>query len=614
MRRAFLLVVVVVVVASCLDFERRVTNCFDGGVCSASVSDGGANTDGGEAFVPFDAGFFCTGEFCWESPFPHGVTLNTVYADGDDLVVAGEHGMLAERRGGRWSSFQGTTAPLGTEWQVLWGTSRDDVWLTGDVRAWHRTASGWSMVGGQFPNANCQGVTGFDGGVFMSASSTVYELGGGDSWNDIFTAANSDVLRLTTAFGALHGSLRLSANNTAGQVSRIPSGPAWVFDGGATFTLVSTSKGLLATGSRTVLLDQTMQAQQLPVVLEAAVEANGELLGAVYGELGVVTDRGLRLETEVVGVRAMAAGSTAVAVGSGGLILERRDGGWVDPTPTVTRSNVVAFVERSGTLFALTADCSLLERGPTTWTKRSLPMPMPLPMPDEGCFDVATDGTSFFVLSTTSVVFFDAALAVPGFSTLPAGLEVKRLWRSDSGALVVTTATDVFVRQPMPMSLFEPVRAVGGAWGVSGRGSVARVCGLAQDKVADLDLSRSPPVVTEVPGLLAHECRAVLPLRNGQWALAARGGGELPRVRLVAVDGSTDDVVLDGLRDTFIEALAETPKGIAVATDGYAFIPLANTQLVRPAQGFGNLTAVTVWRGRVFVGGAGGAILQAPAP
>lgn len=611
MRRAFLLVVVVVVVASCLDFERRVTNCFDGGVCSASVSDGGANTDGGEAFVPFDAGFFCTGEFCWESPFPHGVTLNTVYADGDDLVVAGEHGMLAERRGGRWSSFQGTGS-LTTEWQVLWGTSRDDVWLTGGPKAWHRTASGWSTVGAQFPNANCQGVTGFDGGIFMSASSEVYELRNG-AWDTIFTATDSDVQRLTTAFGALHASLRLSANNTAGQVSRIPSGPAWVFDGGATFTLVSTSKGLLATGSRTVLLDQTMQAQQLPVVLEAAVEANGELLGAVYGELGVVTDRGLRLETEVVGVRAMAAGSTAVAVGSGGLILERRDGGWVDPTPTVTRSNVVAFVERSGTLFALTADCSLLERGPTTWTKRSLPMPMPLPMPDEGCFDVATDGTSFFVLSTTSVVFFDAALAVTGFSTLPAGLEVKRLWRSDSGALVVTTATGVFVRQPAPTSLFVPVQGLGGAWGVSGRGSVARVCGLAQDKVVDLDLSQSPPGVTEVAGLLAPRCRAVLPLRNGQWALAARDGS-LPQVRLVAANGSTNDVVLDGFSDKFIEALAETPKGIAVATDGYAFIPLANTQLVRPAQGFGDLRAVTVWGGRVFVGGAGGAILQAPAP
>lgn len=613
MRRASSVLVVLLAASSCLDFERRVTNCFDGGVCSRLDGGGG---DGGVALIAaFDAGFFCTGEFCWESPFPHGVTLNTVYADGDDLVVAGDHGLLAERRGGRWRSFQGTTAPLGTEWQVLWGKSRDDVWLTGDTRVWHRTASGWSTVGTEFTGGSVQGVTGFDGGVFVSSGSQVYELTS-RGWNSIFNAIDRDVLRLTTAFGELHGSLRVMGNSAAGQVSRIPGGPAWTFDGGATFTLVSTSNGLLATGSRTVLVDETLQARELPVVLVAAVEANGELLGAVYGELGVVTDRGLLLETEVVGVRAMAAGSTAVAVGSSGLILERRDGGWVDPTPTVTRSNVVAFVERSGTLFALTADCSLLERGATTWTKRSLPMPMPLPVPDEGCFDVATDGTSLFVLSTSSVVFFDAALAVTGFSTLPDGLQVRRLWRSESGALVVTTATDVFVREPMPLSLFEPVRVLGGAgaWGVSGRGSVARVCGLAQDKVADLDLSRSQPLVTEVPGLLAHECRAVLPLRNGQWALAARGGGDLPRVRIVASDGSTNDVVLDGFRDKFIEALAETPKGIAVATDGYAFIPLANTQLVRPAQGFGDLRAVTVWGGRVFVGGAGGSILQGPAP
>ncbi|MER2566325.1 MAG: hypothetical protein ABTQ32_36720 [Myxococcaceae bacterium] len=609
MKRVLLLALLA---SSCLDFERRVTNCFDGGVCSASVSDGGTNTDGGEAFVPFDAGSFCTGEFCWESPFPHGVSLNAVYADGADLMVAGEHGLVAERRGGQWRSFQGM-ASLTTEWQVLWGTSRDDVWLTGDAKAWHRTASGWDTVGGVFQNANCQGVTGFDGGVFMSAASDVYELNDFGTWDSIFSFMGGDVRQLTTAFGALHGSFRLSTDNGSGQVSRIPNGPAWAFDGGETFSLVGTSNGLLAMGRRAVLLDPTLQVpRELPVVLGSAVEKNGELFGATSDKVGLVTDRGLREEGDAVGVRAMAAGSSVVAVGLNGLILERRDGGWVDPTPTITRSAVVAFVERSGTLFALTADCSLLERSSTTWTKRMLP----LPMPNEGCFDAATDGTSLFVLAGSMVAFFDAALALSGFSSLPRGLQVRKLWRSELGALVVTTATDLFVRGPMPTDLFESVRGLGGSgsWGVSGRGSVARVCGLAQDKVADLDLSRSPPVATEVPGLLAHDCRAVLPLRNGQWALATRGGGDLPRVRLVAADGSTADVELDGLRETFIEALVETPKGIAVASDHFAFIPVANPQLLRSSQGFNGITALTVWRGRVFVGGAGGSILQAPAP
>lgn len=601
MKRALL---VLVVASSCLDFQRRVDRCFDGGACTAAP-DAGLDDDGGPGFVPFDAGFFCLEAFCWESPFPHGVTLNTVAADGDDLVVAGEHGLLAERRGGRWASLQ-STMPLTTEWQVLWGTSRDDVWLTGDARAWHRTASGWSQVGQPFMSANCQGVTGTDAGVFMSAGPDVYRLERADTWSRVDTVPNSDVLRLTANFESVYGSARLSNENGAGQVRQFPTGPAWAFDAGATFSLVPTSNGLLATGSRTVLLDSTLQlVRELPVVLVTAIEANGQLLGATYDQLGLVDDRALRPERNVIGVRAMAAGSSVVAVGERGLMLERRDGGWVDPTPTVTRSDVVAFVERSGSLFALTADCELLAREATQWTKR--------PLLSDRCFDVATDGTSFFVLTASRVVTFDAALSVVDFAALGPGLEVRRLWRSEAGALVVTTATDVFVRRPG--GLFEPIRALGGggAWGVAGRGSVARVCGLAQDKVADLDLGRSPPVVTEVAGLLAHECRAVLPLRNGQWALAARGGASVPRVRLVGSEGAPTDVVLD-LPEAFIEALAETPKGIAVAADRYAFVPFANPQLVRLQQGFGGISALTVWQGRVFAGGAGGSILQAPAP
>lgn len=609
MKRALL---VLVLASSCLDFERRVSNCFDGGVCTSAVDAGANSNDGGlvdagppRPFVPLDAGFFCAGAFCWESPFPHGVTLNAVFADGDDLVVAGEFGMVAERRDGGWRSLQ---PAFGTSvnWTGLWGTSRDDVWLAGGPNAWHRTPSGWGIVGGTFTNADSRAVTGSDAGVFMSAGSAVHRLEG-DVWME-HQVLPGDVLQLANFFGEPHASVR-GPSNVTGRVTNLASGVTWSFDAGATYGLIPTASALYATGSLTVQLDGTlMPVRELPDVMVAGIETGGQLFAATYGTIGRVIDGGVRVERSLVGVRAMAAGRTVVAVGSNGLVFERASGGsWEDATPTVSHEDVRAFVELDGGLFALTSACELLERREAGWSKHLLSVPSP-------CADVASDGTSLFVLAGTSMVTMNASLGVVRTDTL--GAELRRVWRSDSGALVVTSSTDIFVQQPG--GELGPMRSAPGAgkgsWGVSGRGSVARVCGLTQGQVVDLDLSRTPPVATAVQGVLANECHAVLPLRNGGWALASRGGGDKPHVLLVRASGQLETVVLE-LPATYIEALVETPVRLFVASDRVASFEVGSPQTtIELPPGFGGITALTVWRGRLFVGGLGGSILQAPAP
>lgn len=595
---------VVLLACSCLDFEKRVATCFDGGVCASVDADAGVRDGGAPAFVPFDAGFFCVDEWCWESPFPHGVRLDSVFAEGDDLVVAGAYGMLAERSAGQWRSLQSQHSQE-LQWRNLWGRSMTDLWLAGDARAWHRTATGWSAVGTTFPLANSQAVAGSSTDVFFSAGTDVFRLEGTD-WIG-FSTAPGEVMSLSVAFGALHGAIRNNPSQVAGSVTNLATGTTWGFDAGATYSLFATSTALFATGERTVQLDRTLQAQPLADVLRAGVEAEQQVFAANVEGVGSLRDAGFRLERRTPLVNAMAAGRAVVAVGEHGLILERRDGGWVDPTPTASRSEVVAFVERQDVLLAVTADCELLSRGTSGWTSRTLLT--------ERCADAVADGTSLAVLTVGGrLIIFDSTFVQTGSDSLGPGLEVRRLWRAESGAFIVTTATDVFVKPPG--GLFAPVQALGGtgAWGVSGRGSIARVCGLAQGGLADLDLSRSPPVVTMVPLLRADDCRAVLPLSAGGWAIASRAQ-EYPHVLLVAVDGTSKDVTIN-LQATFIEDLLETPRGIAVASDGYAFINGTNPpMIVEPSNTrFADLGTLALWNGRLFVGGGGGSILQAAAP
>ncbi len=601
---------------SCLDFERRVSNCFDGGVCSLrSESDAGtdagsnvgpdAGADASVAFLALDAGFFCSDEWCWESPFPHGLKLNTVFAAEDDLIVAGDFNMVAERRGGTWRSFQDLSArPV--EWRNLWGTSIDDVWLAGDSVAWHRTDAGWNTVGAGLGH-DSHGVIGFDGGVFISAGPELFRFNG-TGWVSQPTLQGFDVLDLAVAYGALHGSIRRIDDRESGAVKNFSTNATWAFDGGGIFTLFTSPAALFATGARTVRLNASTQADlELSETISAAVTSNGQLYGATSNQVGRVDDLGMMAsESSVVGVRAMAVGRSIVAVGDQGLVFERRtDGGWFDPTPTASRSNIIAVVEFKGALAAVTADCELLERGAAGWTRRALGY--------TNCVDAVSDGSSLAVLTPSEVVTLDRNLGVVGQDSLSPGLEVRRLWRSDAGALVVTTATDVFVR--LPGENFEVMPGVGGgAWGVSGRGSVARVCGLAQGAVADLDLSRSPPVSTPVPGLSAEGCRAVLPLSGGRWALASHVQS-FPHLLVVATDGTTRDVTVN-LNSAVIEALLETPTGVAVAAGRYAFVSFdgGTRAVVEPRGRFDGVTELGLWKGRLFVGGAGGSILQAPAP
>ena len=524
-------------------------------------------------------------------------------------MVAGEFGMLAERRSGVWRSDQAAHPPE-RSWRNFWGPSTTDLWLSGGPQALHRTASGWATVGRVFIDGDTTAVTGFDAGVFLASTRTLYRLDSlqNATWVSIASVGTSDDIQdLAVAFGELHGSIR-RPDAQGGGVKNFSTDAGWLFDTDGLFRLFTSSTALFATGQRTVKLNASLAAVDLTDTLTTGLESNGQLYVATYGQVGVLEGRALTQEFRLTGVRSMAAGRTIFAVGSGGLVFERQsDGGWVDSTPTVTRAEVVAFVEVSGALVAITSDCELLVRGTAGWSRRALT--------ETGCADAVSDGTSVAVLTSSKVVTLNARLEQTGVDPLMPGLEVRRLWRSDSGALVVTTATDVFLR--LPGVNFEPVRGLSGtgAWGVSGRGSVARVCGFADGSFVDLDLSRNQPQPTMGTGPGAFDCRAVLPLRNGDWALASvatTDAGLSTQLHLLARDGGSRTF---SLNVPIIEGLLETPTGIAAAGGRYAFVSFdGGTSAVEPRGRFSGVSKLGLWNGRLFVGGAGGSILQAPSP
>lgn len=601
-------VVVLLLATGCFNFERRVADCFDGGRCvQRPGADGGPDAGSEEEldagpFVPLDAGFFCASEWCWESPFPHGTRLNAVAAFGDDALVAGEEGMLAELRGGVWRSFQEQTPRI--QWARLWGRSLDDAYAAGALQPWLSSDGGWHGVG-QPQNQPFDAVTGDETRTFFSNAGSVSRLEGDQLASHAELSADAgSVTDLMMAWGQLFAvSATPVPTNFFGDVD---AGVATPVDGArAGF---ATDAGFWVTGDRSyfspaaaIAFTEMMPAIRAgtggPVPLAATAEFVGRLDGGAFTN-----------EYPAVGVNAMAhSGSTAWAVGEGGLVLRRRSGSWTDQTGLPTRSTVWALLPFGDSLVAVTGAGELLERKASSWEIKPRQALAPV--------DAVRDGSRFVVLNSDGrLVWFNAAFSQDRTVSLGPGLEPHKLWRSPSGTLVVTSKEGAFFMRASDMT-FTPIAGTNGAWGVSGRGEVARLCGVGGSMVVDVDLSASPPTAAVISGLEARECRALLPLPDG-WALGGRDAAGSAFVVIVQ-DGRTVATVSFPTEQTWPSAFALTPGGLAVALNGIGLISLTSppaTLDVTESRIVNSLFALTVWRGRLFAGGGDGAIVQRALP
>jgi hypothetical protein len=607
------LLLVAAVLSGCFGFERRVAACFDGGVCvgdagapGGGAADGGRVGDGGRA-DSLDAGFFCSGAWCWENPFPHGTRLTAAFLSGEDLIVAGEDGLLQERRAGVWRSLH-TLVP-GIGWLNLWGRSMDDVWLSGASRVWHRTATGWQPVGTDIPAGYTEALVGTPTSVFMSVGDTVYEWNPAASdWAAVrtFQSDGPRVVALATAFDG--GVFAMVLRSTSSELAMIPSGLTATFSSGSSGALFGTSTALFTAGTPSRRLDAALNVTVIDPVQAVAETSNGLVLAATATDLGVLTDAG-RFVATASGrdVRAIATSdSRAVAVGDDGLLLEFDGTRWRDAGVRET-SNVVSFVELDGQLHAVTASCDVLRRTSDRWLRVGGPR-------NTGCVDAVARGEFLELLTTEGgVLTLDAvasfALVAQVGALAPAP---RRLWVTPGNALVATTGSGVFVRSA-PGNDFTQVTTQP-AWGIGGRGEVVRLCDPTNTTVTELNLAAQPVTPQPVANVSVSDCRAVLALSDGRWAYGSRGGASALHVVIDGTPGA--NVKVNELTGT-LDALVELDGGVALCAAGVAIVstsrpvsPLALEPLPHSRQ----LITGTVWRGRFFVGGWGGALLERAAP
>ncbi len=603
-------VALLVFTTGCFNFERRVADCFDGGRCSQPVdggSDGGVNADD-EAldagpFVPLDAGFFCASEWCWESPFPHGTRLNAVAAFGDDVLVAGEEGMLAELRGGVWRSFQQQTPRV--QWARLWGRSLDDAYAAGALQPWLCSDGGWRGVG-QPADQPFDAVTGDDTRTFFSNAGSVSRFDGRflQPHADVPPLTGS-VTDLTMAGGRLFA---VSVTPTpASFFTDVDAGIAIPVDG--VRAVFATDAGFWVTGDKSAFSGAAAFAfdEMMPAI--RAGTGGPVSLGATAISVGTLDGGSFQLEYSAAGVNAMAqSGSTAWAVGEGGLVLRRRGGSWTDQTGVPTRNTVQAIFPFGGSLVAVTSAGELLERTAIGWEAR--------PRTSPGVVDAVRDGARFVVLTEQGQVAWLNRDFVRTDTVFSPTAEAHRLWRSASGTIVMTSREGALFRRAGE-SRFIAIARTNGAWGVSGRGEVARLCGVGASEamVVDVDLSASSPTAVVVPGLEARQCRALLPLPDG-WAIGGRDALGAAFV-IIVQDGRTVATVKFEREQTWPSAFALTPGGLAVALNGIGLISLTSppdTLDVTESRIGNSLFALTVWRDRLFAGGGDGAIVQRALP
>lgn len=593
----------------CFGFDRRVAACFDGGVCTVGVPADDAGQLTRDAAAPFDAGFVCRDGWCWENPFPHGSRLTTAFLEGTDLVVAGEDGVLLERRAGEWRSFN-TLVPT-VNWVTLWGRTLEDLWLTGDTRVWRRRQSQWQPAGEPFFAANPGALVGTPTDVYVGVADTAYgwnELG--ERWDErqSFRDGGPDVLALTIAFdGGVYALVRRSIDMTM-TVATLDGSPAKTWPAGLTGLLYGTRSALYLAGTPTRRLDAALNETSVDPVQVVAETATGLVLAADATRVGVLTEQGRFVgRAPARDVRAIAtSGARAVAVGDDGLLVEFDGSQWLDAGVRET-SPIVAFVELEGVLHAVTGSCDVLRRGPDRWRRVA-------GRPNSGCLGAVARGTFLELLVTDgSVVTLDATASF-GVSAQTGSLapDVRRLWQTPANALVVTSRQGVFVRAA-PGGEFRLVSPEP-AFGITGRGELVRLCDPSTNTVSELDLADPSATRRPVPGVFVTDCRALVALSDGRWAYGSRGAQDV--LHLVIEGSPAVDVRAPTLTGT-LEALVEVDGGVALCAEDMAIVstvrpvaPLANEPLPMRRQ----LLTGTTWRGRLFVGSFGGAILERAAP
>lgn len=600
--------------SACLDFERRVNDCFDGGRCVVMGDgglDGGGGGDGGGGradggFEPLLTPGLCADGWCWEAPLPHGTRLNAVFGDGDDVLVAGDNGLVAERRAGRWRSWQ-SEMPSDIAWRGLWGRSRDDVYLAGAARAWHFTDGGWTSRATTATALTA--VTGTPAEVFFGDEmGRVYRLAS-NALELVSATGAGEVVSMRSAYGSLFALTRSSYPATT--LLKLDGGRL-DFDAGALDSVFGWDNGLWLAGEQAI--SYSVSAALVATSLDAGLTAGsagpmGAVRAAAGSTLGTLT--GDVFTTESSGqwpVRAIHEGpSTTWAVGAAGLVQQRRDGGWLDLVERPTFGEVRAVVPFEETLVAVTSTGELLVRGPFGWRTRWSSL--------QAVFvDVAVDGADVYVLAEDQRVFTVrrtgttwAQSGNPVRFGQPMNVAAHRLWLTAAGTLVATSDEGLFFRRRGAAS-FTAVADTAQVWGLAGKGEVVRACGAT--RFVEVDLSQATPVVGSSGAALS--CRAVLALADG-WALGGREVGGVPFVVRTA-DGAT---FVFRTEQAFVEDLELVPGGIAVAVNGIGLVPLGvpgSDLTPLPTRISQTLHGLATWRGRLFAVGDESAIVHGDLP
>ncbi len=100
MVRAWTVLAVAAVSASCFDFGADLAKCRAEGRCAASDDGGATPEDHGGFAVIRPAGGLCMDGLCWENPFPLGVPITALHAPAPgELYVGGSSGHLLHLKG-----------------------------------------------------------------------------------------------------------------------------------------------------------------------------------------------------------------------------------------------------------------------------------------------------------------------------------------------------------------------------------------------------------------------------------------------------------------------------------------------------------------------------------
>jgi len=586
--------------AGCLRFEERIQACFaDGGVCLASP-DGGAE----ERFVELDGGGFrFSNQWRWESPLPFGHHLNAVYATGDVLVVAGEDGLLAERRQGQWVSFQQLAA---TTYLQSSGTGLDDLWLaSSDGPLWHRDG-GWGQVDARAPVIS---LTHFDGALYLGTSDGRL----GRLENDLFAPERRVSLGDVQVGNFANGVVVLAVEDGGRALTQRDGGPFFLFDGGLAKELdveglFASSNDLWLSGMNALRVVDAGRVLA-PTDLTVTAASPGATTAVVSTGDGLVRVEGTRSTIELrgaLGLRAFhrdAANMTVWAVGENGQVYRRLapSVSWVAESWVPTTSDVRALVPLGDTLYAFTNGGQLLRREPGRWrVLNTFPI---------GFADAVSEGNRLVALDFDHrLQWFDGDGQQTAQFDIASTGSAAHLFRSTAGTMVVTGAAGIFVRRAADDRFLQ-------VWsepstGLGGRAEVVRVC--SQRGIVELDLVASPPVAALVDdSAQVAGCESVLQLDDG-W-LYGTGDGSSARV-IRRLPGNAEQVTSWRGTTARVTALIEVRGGVAVGMDGFASMPFATWQSgtldLTPTRVGNVLFCFRKWRGRLFAGGSGGAILE----